>query len=126
MKKKRIIAVAALLLFGSLFWYFCPRPAPPVHVVGDFSAEDIAAIKKVVRQERKKEILDCFSWNKVKDLPRAIRKYSTTEIVEIQRRDAVGVYATIGPRKRSPAPLQQESVWGYLVKKTNNVWQMDP
>jgi hypothetical protein len=86
MRKRKIIAIIAIVLFGMALTVFLLTrdTGPPVVVTGNFSVQDVAQIKGEVRRELWREVLPSFSKETIIELPRQARRAFTTHVGEIR------------------------------------------
>jgi hypothetical protein len=85
MRKGKVITVVAVALLGSAFaWFLVTRDnGPRISVMGNFSARDVAQIKRAVRREIWHEGFPRFSMSAIKELPDTIRRDHGTRIISI-------------------------------------------
>lgn len=88
MKKKWLILVLGLpvLLLAVWLWTAGSRQIP-VDVIGDFSEKDVAEIVAAAKRELRREILPNLSWQSLKAMPAAIKRYSTIKLITILQRN---------------------------------------
>jgi hypothetical protein len=82
-----------LLLFAGWLWMVGGRQIP-VDVIGDVPEKDVAEIVVEARRAMRHDIFPNFSWKSLKDLPAAIRRYSTIKLITVlfESRGGVSVF----------------------------------
>jgi hypothetical protein len=120
-KKKRIILIAMLfLVFSGILW-FATRREVPIEVQGNLSSKDVAAIKRVVRREMRRQVFPNFSWPTFKQLPKAVKKFSALRIKYISTKGN-RVVAIVVTEEAGRVSMDDS----FTLKKGTNGWQMAP
>jgi hypothetical protein len=71
-----------VLLFAVWLWTVGGRQIP-VDVIGDLPEKDVAEIVAAAKRELRRYILPNFSWQTFKDMPAAIRRYSSIKLITV-------------------------------------------
>jgi len=124
MKKKRgrfLVSIVAIII--ALVCRVVVSPEKVVIVHGDFSTQDVAAIKRAVKRDLRGEILPTFSWAAIKEMPGKIKNYLQCQIVEI---DDQGFHDQTAVWVRLPPAKSREGVnWTYFMKRDSGRWKTD-
>ncbi|MDB6124089.1 MAG: hypothetical protein JWQ71_3082 [Pedosphaera sp.] len=115
-KKRIMLIVVLLLIFGGILWFATHREVP-IKVIGDLPAKDLAEIKSLVRHEMKREIFPFVSWRNVKGLPSAIWRFSTVQKTDVLTSDGKTVDIRVTTR---------QGTMYYRAQKGINKWQIIP
>ena len=122
MNKKRIVLISLSLLFlGGAVW-FNAGSEPPIKIIGDLPANDLAEIKSMVRNQARRTIFPSFSWKNVKQIPTNIKHYSQFKFKSIERssKGVVSVFVSLG---KGPDSYEFES--RYELSKGTTGWHID-
>jgi hypothetical protein len=77
-----ILLCIPALLFAVLVWNISGRQIP-VDVIGELPEKDVAEITAAVKREMRREIFPNFSWQSLKDAPKAVRAYFGIKLISI-------------------------------------------
>ena len=107
-KWKWLISLLCLpvLCFAVWLWTVGGRQIP-VDVIGDISEKDVTEIVAAAKRELRSRIFPNFSWQTFKDMPAAVRRYSSIKLV------------TVGA-------LRTNEAWVMFWQKTNDVTRFSP
>jgi hypothetical protein len=120
MQRKRVILISILALFTATVLWLALRPGPALVVEGTLSAQDIAAIKGVVRRELRHQIFASLSRSTITKLPANIRNLILGRVIHIEVSQENFAYVTL---KRNYDRVFAEYI-SYQVEKRPEGWQL--
>lgn len=122
MTKKSIILISLLmLLFAGIIW-FNIGSEPPIKIIGDLPAHDLVEIKRVVRDEVRRELFPSFSLKGLKQFSTGIKRYSDFKFknIEISSNGVVSVIVSVGK-----GPNSYECETYYKLHNGTTGWGID-
>jgi len=93
MKKKTIIVVMILSGFGSGYFglvCFSDGGKYPIEVVGNLTTNEVQEIREIARKQLRRQVLPNLSWASIKGIPQALKCYTKTKLLKIERVDLLG------------------------------------